>query len=83
MEYHNQFLREIEAIKPYFIEFEKDSSIKSKIYLENYAIKGLNLQPIIFIIHNKSIFNVNNCQRQVWQKKTILYSDPKVNARVL
>lgn len=42
MEYYNQFLRKIKFIKSYFIKFKKDGFIKSKIYLENYAVKSLN-----------------------------------------
>ena len=38
VEYRNQFLREIEAVKPYLVEFEEDGSVKSKIYPEDCAV---------------------------------------------
>lgn len=60
VEYCNQFLGKIETIKPYLGKFEEDSFIKSKIYLENSAAKGLNWRLMIFIIYNKSIFNAIN-----------------------
>ena len=66
VEYCIQFLREIEAIKPYLVEFKEDGFMKSKIYPEDYAVGGSNRQPIIFITHDKSIFNANDSQRQVW-----------------
>lgn len=55
MEYRNQFLREIEAIKPYLVEFE----FEEDDYLEDYAVGGLNWRPIIFIIYDESTFNAN------------------------
>ena len=42
VKYYNQFLKEIQAIKPYLIEFDKDGFIKPKIYLENYIVKSVN-----------------------------------------
>lgn len=42
VEYCDQFLRKVEVIKPYIVEFEKNSSIKPKIYFKNYTIGGIN-----------------------------------------
>ena len=39
VEYYNQFLREIEAVKSYLIKCEEDGSMKSKIYTDDCAIK--------------------------------------------
>lgn len=77
MEYCNQFLREVEAIKLYLVEFEEDGSMKSKIYLENCAVGGLNWRPIIFITYDKSTFNANDSRRQVWQEKNHSILQPK------
>lgn len=60
VEYCHQFLRGIEAIKPYLVKFEEDDSIKSKIYPKDYAISGFNCYSIIFIIYDKNTFNANN-----------------------
>lgn len=59
-------MREIKIIKPYLVEFEEDDSMKSKVYLEDYAIGSLNYCSIIFIIYDKSTFNANNDCQQVW-----------------
>ena len=77
LEYRNQFSREIEAIKPYLVEFEEDRSMKSKIYLEDRIVGGSNRQPIIFITHDESTFNANDGQRQVWQEKNHSILRPK------
>ena len=65
VEYRNQFLGEIEVIKPYLVEFKEDGFMKLKIYPENYVVGEINRQPFIFITHDESIFNVNDCQQQV------------------
>lgn len=69
VEYYNQFLRKIKAIKIYLAVFKEDSSIKSKIYSENCIIRGLNKLPNIFIIYDESILNTNNNWSHIWQKK--------------
>lgn len=65
VEYCHQFLGKIKAIKPYLVEFEENSSMKSKVYLEDYAVGGSNCRPIIIITYNESIFNANNGRRQI------------------
>ena len=59
------FLREIEATKPYLIEFEKYDFIKSKLYLEDCIVGNSNKWLIIFIKYDKNTFNVYNSQQQV------------------
>lgn len=54
------FLREIEAIKSYLSEFEKDGFIKSKLYSEDCVVEDSNQRPIIFITYNKNNFNAQN-----------------------
>lgn len=38
----NNFLTKIDNLKPYMVEFEKDSKIKPKDYPFDYTIKGNN-----------------------------------------
>lgn len=68
VEYRNKFLSEMKALKPYLVEFEEDSSIKSKVYPENCTVRGLEKRPVILITHDESTFNANDGCRQVWQK---------------
>lgn len=60
MKYYKNFLKRLEELKPYIIEFEENGTIKPKIYLFDYVVGGNKRQLIIVIIHNKYIFSVNN-----------------------
>lgn len=54
----------IKTLLLYFVEFKKDGTILPKEYLDDYIVEDLNEQPIIIIIHDKSIFSTNNsCQK--------------------
>lgn len=50
----------MKKLKPCFIQFNKNRTIKAKEYLFDYAIKSANCQPVIIIIYNKSTFSINN-----------------------
>ena len=69
IEYRNKFLAEMEALKPYLVEFEEDGSMKSKTYPDDCTVGGSEKRPIILIAHDESTFNANNGRRQVWQKE--------------
>lgn len=60
VEYCYQFLRELESIKSYLVEFEKNGSMKLKVYLDNCSVGGSNCYFIISIMHDESTFNTNN-----------------------
>ena len=56
MKDRKNFLKKIDELKFYIIEFDKFNIIKPKIYPLNCAINGDNQQLVILIIHNKYIF---------------------------
>lgn len=68
VEYRKKFLAEIEALKPYLVEFEENGSIIPKTYPENCAIGSPDRRPVILITHDESTFNANDGRRQMWQK---------------
>lgn len=39
---YNNFLKKIEKLKPYMVQFEEDDIIKAKIYLSNCKARGPN-----------------------------------------
>lgn len=80
-EYRDQFLSEMETLKPYMVEFEEDGSMKPKIYPEDCAVGGPNKRPVIFITHDESIFNANDGRRQVWQNDRHSILRPKGKGR--
>lgn len=65
----------MESLLLYFVKDNKDSTILPKKYPDNCTIGGLNWQPIIMIIYNKSLFSTNNSCWKIWtlEKYKILY----------
>lgn len=43
------FLKKMEELKSYMVEFNKKGTIKSKVYPSNCAVQGKNRRPIILI----------------------------------
>lgn len=54
------FLKKIQELKLYMIEFYDNGAMKPKVYLFNYAIKDENRQPIIEITLDKCTFSTND-----------------------
>ena len=54
------FLKVIEDLKPYIVEFKLDKTMNSKIYPNNYIVESSNQQLVIIIIDNKYTFFANN-----------------------
>lgn len=54
------FLNKIEELKPYIVEFDKDSTIKPKVCPLDCVVGGNNWRPIIVITHNECIFFAND-----------------------
>lgn len=54
------FLTKIKKLKPYIVKFNKNSAIKAKNYLVNYAMRDKKYWPIILIIYNKYTFFSND-----------------------
>lgn len=57
------FLKVMEDLKFYVVEFQEDGTIKPKVYPDDCRIEGPNWRPIIIIIYDKYIFSANN---DVW-----------------
>lgn len=73
------FLKKLEALGSYLVEFCDDGLIEPKVCSLDYAINSLNKRSVIFIIYDKSTFLANDSQHQAWLKKsdTFLYSKEK------
>lgn len=54
------FLKKIEELKQYIVKFEKNGTIKNKIYLFNYVVYGNSCHSILIITHDEYIFSLNN-----------------------
>ena len=60
VEYRAQFLKELEALGPYLVEFRNDSSMEEKVYSSDCAVNGPNKRPVILIIYDESTFLAND-----------------------
>lgn len=56
------------------IEFDKNSTMKLKAYLLDYAIDGENKQLIIIITYDECTFSANDDVKKAWtqEKNTFL-----------
>lgn len=60
MKDEKNFIQKIEDFQPYIVEFDKNSTTKSKKYLLNCIIGRHNWQSVIIITYNKYTFLANN-----------------------
>ena len=63
----------MDDLKPYVVEFEKDGTIKSKVYPQNCMVGGDDRRPIIIITHDKCTFSSNDGIRRAWTQKRDTY----------
>lgn len=50
----------MEELKPYIVEFDKNNTIKPKVYLSNCVVKNNNWRLVIVITHEQCKFSNNN-----------------------
>lgn len=61
--YWEIFLKKINSLLPYFVEFKEDGTMVTKESSSDCTVKDLNWRPIIIITYDKSQFFVNDsCQ---------------------
>lgn len=73
------FFKIMKELLFYIVNFKSDGFMEEKIYSFDCVVGGLDWQPIIVIIHDKSIFSTNNKKWQVWvwNSNAFLYSKDK------
>lgn len=57
---YTYFLKKIKKLKPYMVKFNKDGTIKPKVYLFDCIVEDKNRWLIIVITHDEYIFSTNN-----------------------
>lgn len=62
IEYRAQFLKELETLGPYLVEFRNDDSIEEKVYPSDFAVHSSNKRPVNFITYDESTFSANYSQ---------------------
>lgn len=63
------FLRKMEELKPYTVEFEENGAMKDKIYPCDCAIHGNDCRPVSVITHDECTFSANDGIRKAWSRK--------------
>ncbi len=61
-----KFLKKMEELKPYIVEFFEDGTMKPKVYPFDCALGGENRRPIIVITHDECTFSANDGVRKAW-----------------
>lgn len=72
-----EFLKKMEMLSPYMVEFREDTSMIPKEYPSDCAIDGPNRRSCILITHDESIFSANDGNHQGWVKEEHAFLRPK------
>lgn len=66
VEDHKNFLKRLNKLKQYIVEFEEDCIMKPKVYFFNCAVKGNKQWLINIITYDKCTFFANHRIRKTW-----------------
>lgn len=77
IEDRNNFLKKMEELKPYMIEFEEDGAMKAKTYPSDCEVGGPGRRPIVVITHDECTFSANDGIRKAWIQKGDTFLLPK------
>ncbi len=66
VEDRTHFLKKMEELKPFLVEFNEGGTMRSKVYLPNCVVGGKDYRPIIVITHDECIFSAIDGIRRVW-----------------
>jgi len=77
VEYRQRFLKDMNGLLPYFVEFAADGTIQDKVYPVDCVVGGPDRRPIIMITHDESIFSANDGKHQAWIKDGDTFLRPK------
>lgn len=77
VEDRNKFLKMMEELKPFIVEFESNGSMKPKKYPPGCIVGGDKRHPIIVITHNECTFSANDGKRRAWAQPGNSFLRPK------
>lgn len=67
------FLKKIKKLNLFLVEFNKDGTIKPKIYFFNCIVENEDFWPIIVITYNKYIYLANNRIQKAWTQESDIF----------
>lgn len=77
VEDRERFLKTMEELKPYMVEFNEDGTMKDKEYPLDCAVGGGIRRPIIVITHDECTFSANDGIRKAWTRVGDTFLRPK------
>ena len=77
VEDHERFLKTIEELKPYMVEFNKNGIMKDKEYPLDCAVGRVIRQPITMITNDECMFSANDGIRKAWTRVGNTFLRPK------
>jgi len=75
-----RFLEQLEGLRPYLVEFDKEGDIKAKQYPQGCQVGGLH-PPVILVTHDESTLNSNEARSRAWKDKNTTFLRPKGRGR--
>lgn len=72
-----RFLKMMEELKPFMVEFEANGNIKPKVYPPSCIVGGDECRPIIVITHDECTFSANDGKRRAWAQPENSFLRPK------
>ena len=77
VEDRTHFLKKMEELKLYMVEFNEDGTMKPKVYPSDCAVEGENRRPIIVITHDECTFSANDGVPKAWTREGDTFLRPK------
>lgn len=77
VEDRTKFLKTIQDLKPFMVEFEPDGSMKPKEYPPGCIVGGDERRPVIVITHDECTFSANDGKRRAWTRMGDSFLRPK------
>lgn len=71
------FLKKMDELRPYMVEFEEDGKMKDKIYPSDCKVNGTECRPVIVITHDECTFSANDGIRKAWTRQGDTFLRPK------
>ncbi len=81
VEDRKKFLKIMDELSPYLVEFNADGTQKPKEYPPDCILGGPGCRPVVLITHDESIFSANDGRHQAWIAENGAFLRPKGKGR--
>lgn len=77
VENRQNFLKRMEDLQSYLVEFESDGTMKAKEYPSDCTVGGRQRRPVIIITHDECTFSANDGKQRAWTRQKETFLRPK------